>query len=37
MIKSRVGKINVFLVEPLLGQLDGLAEPLEVDDLSLTK
>ena len=34
-VESRVGKVHVFLVHALLGQGDGLAKPLEMDDLPL--
>lgn len=36
-IEGRVGKIDVLLIESLLGQLNGFAEPLEVHDFPLTK
>ena len=35
LVEGGVGEVDVFLIHPLFGQLDGLAEPLEVDDFPL--
>lgn len=35
-VERRVGEVDVLLVQALLGQGDGLAEPLEMDNLPLT-
>ena len=37
LIEGRVGEVDVFLIHALLGQSDGLAKALEVDNLPFTQ